>query len=170
MQTTCEKGRYMTKPMSGLATIAMVASLMILSTSRAWAQNEASADGVRAASKAFYAALAVLDDGTAMAKVWGQKPYVTFVGPRSKSIIVGWDAQKQYWSENNQRIADRNVSIAEPRIHVNGNLAWEMGIEIGNVKLKNGTGSNSDNIVTNVYERIDGQWLMVSHHAQPKPQ
>jgi hypothetical protein len=23
---------------------------------------------------------------------------------------------------------------------------------------------------TNVYERIDGRWLMVSHHTQPKPQ
>lgn len=144
---------------------------MVLGTFQALAQKEAGADGVKAASKAFYAALAVLDDGTAMSKVWGpKKPYVTFVGPRSKAIIVGWDAQKKYWVENNKAFEERKVSVAEPHIHVNGNLAWEMGVETGNVKLKNGTASKVDNFVTNVYERIDGRWLMVSHHAQPRPQ
>jgi ketosteroid isomerase-like protein len=170
MQKTTEKGHYMTTRISKLATIILLAGLMLLVTSQSWAQSEGSADGVRAASKAFYAALAVLDDGTAMAKVWAQKPYVTFVGPRSKSIIVGWEAQKQYWRENNQAFDERNASLAEQRIHVNGNLAWEMGVETGNVKRKNGTASKVDNLVTNVYERIDGRWLMVSHHAQPKPQ
>jgi len=24
--------------------------------------------------------------------------------------------------------------------------------------------------VTNVYEKLDGRWLIVSHHVQPKPQ
>jgi hypothetical protein len=46
----------------------------------------------------------------------------------------------------------------------------EIGVETGNVKRKNGTTSKVDNLVTNVYERIDGRGLMVSHHAQPKPQ
>jgi hypothetical protein len=27
-----------------------------------------------------------------------------------------------------------------------------------------------DWIATNVYEKIDGNWLTVSHHVQPKPQ
>ena len=53
--------------------------------------------GVKAASKAFYAALAVLDNGEAMEKVWAHTPYVTYVGPRAKAIIVGWDAQQKYW-------------------------------------------------------------------------
>jgi hypothetical protein len=64
-------------------------------------KSQAGVEGVKAASKAFYAALAVLDDGTAMSKVWAQRPYVTFVGPRSKAMIVGWEAQKKYWLENN---------------------------------------------------------------------
>jgi hypothetical protein len=46
------------------------------------------------ASRAFYSALPVLDDGSAMEKVWANTPYVTYVGPMSDSIIVGWDAQK----------------------------------------------------------------------------
>jgi len=132
-------------------------------------KSQAGVEGVKAASKAFYAALAVLDDGTAMSKVWAQKPYVTFVGPRSKAMIVGWEAQKKYWLENNKAFAERKVSITEPQIHVNGNLAWEMGIERGNVKTQNGTALEVANFVTGVYERIDGRWLRVSHHAQPIP-
>jgi hypothetical protein len=66
-----------------------------LAASHAIAQPAVDLEGVQAASKAFYAALAVLDNGEAMEKVWAHTPYVTLVGPRSKSILVGWDAQKQ---------------------------------------------------------------------------
>ena len=61
------------------------------------AQQAADVDGVKAASKEFYAALAVLDNGEAMEKVLAHTPYVTYVGPRAKAIIVGWDAQQKYW-------------------------------------------------------------------------
>jgi ketosteroid isomerase-like protein len=134
-------------------------------------QTEADNEGVKAASKAFYTALAVIDNGEAMEKVWAQTPYVTFVGPRSKSIIRGWDAQKKYWAETNKAFASRNVSLSESYIHVNGNLAWEMGEEVGESKMKDGTVGKTNWIVTNVYEKqADGRWLMVSHHVQPKPQ
>jgi hypothetical protein len=46
-------------------------------------------DGVKSASKAFYTALAALDGGAVMEKVWAHTPYVTYVGPCSKTIIVG---------------------------------------------------------------------------------
>jgi hypothetical protein len=83
--------------------------LIALSASSAVAQQPAAdIDGVKAASKAFYATLSVLDDGTAMGTVWANAPYVTYVGPRSQSIIVGWDAQKKYWDGFN------NLSRKEP--------------------------------------------------------
>ena len=134
------------------------------------AQQASDVDGAKAASKAFYAALAVIDNGEAMEKVWAQTPYVTYVGPRAKSIIVGWDAQKKYWEETNKLFSERNVALSDQRIHVNGNLAWEMGQETGPMKLTNGNEGKADYIVTNVYEKLDGRWLMVSHHVQPKPQ
>ena len=132
--------------------------------------QQADMEGVKAASKAFYAALAVLDDGAAMGKVWAQTPYVTYVGPRAKSIMVGWDAQKKQWMDNNKLTSQRNVSLSDQRIHVNGNLAWEMGQESGTVKFKDGKEVKVDYIVTNVYEKLGDRWLMVSHHVQPKPQ
>jgi ketosteroid isomerase-like protein len=123
----------------------------------------------QAASKAFYAALAVLDNGESMEKVWAHTPYVTYVGPHAKAIIVGWDAQKKYWADTNKLFAQRNVSLSDQQIHVNGNLAWEMGQESGDPKMKDGTDNKADYFVTNVYEKIDRRWLMVSHHVQPKP-
>jgi hypothetical protein len=44
--------------------------------------------------------------------------------------------------------------------HVNGNLAWEIGVETGQAQMKDGTTRKVDWIVTNVYEKLDGQWLM----------
>jgi ketosteroid isomerase-like protein len=165
-----KRGDFMTKSTSKAARILIAGLVLCFGICQAFSQKEAGAEGVRAASKAFYAALAVLDDGTAMSKVWAHRPYVTFVGPRSKAMIVGWDAQKKYWVENNKNFELRKASIKDAQVHVNGNLAWEMGVETGDAKLKNANPTKVNNFVTGVYERIDGRWLKVSHHAQPIPQ
>lgn len=143
---------------------------MLFAANPVMAQKDRGDEGVKAASRAFYEALGVLDDGTAMSKVWAQRPYVTFIGPRSKEVTVGWDSLKKYWMQNNKMFAERKVTLSESYIHVSGNLAWEMGVETGNVRLENGKPGNANNFVTAVYERIDGRWLKVSHHAQPRPQ
>ena len=165
----------MNKSISGVArslsAVTMIVGLMLFGTSEGWTQQKASdVEGVKAASKAFYAALGVLDNGAAMEKVWAHTDYVTNVGPRSKSILVGWDGQKKYWEEANKPFSQRNASLSEQRIQVNGNLAWETGIETGDLKRKDGTSAKIDYIATNVYEKIGGRWLMVSHHASAKPQ
>lgn len=143
---------------------------LALLSDNALGQQAADVDGVKAASKAFYTALAALDGGAAMEKVWAHTPYVTYVGPRSKTIIVGWDAQKKYWVDTDKLFSTRNVTLSNQHIHVNGNLAWEMGEESGTPKMKDGTDQKVDYIVTNIYEKSDGRWLIVSHHVQPKPQ
>jgi ketosteroid isomerase-like protein len=138
--------------------------------SDAVAQSAADVEGVKASSRDFYAALAALDNGEAMEKVWAHTPYVTYVGPRHKSVLVGWDAQKKYWVDANNLFTQRNVTLSDQHIHVNGNLAWEMGQETGEQKMKDGSSPKLDYLVTNVYEKIDGRWFIVSHHVQPKPQ
>jgi ketosteroid isomerase-like protein len=156
------------KPMYRRAMLVVVA-LSVMPTGQVIAQN-ADMEGVKAVSKAFYTALPVLDDGTVMESIWAKKPYVTYVGPRSTSIIVGWDAQKKYWESFNKGFSERSVSIVDSHIHVVGDLAWEIGFEAGQAKMSDGSARKVDWIVTNVYEKIDGHWLMVSHHVQPKPQ
>ena len=105
-----------------------------------------------------------------MGQAWARAPYVTYVGPLSKAIIVGWDAQREYWNDFNKRFSQRTASMVDDHIHVNGNLAWQIGVEAGQVRLKDGTTRTVDWIATNVFEKLDGRWLMVSHHAQPRPQ
>jgi ketosteroid isomerase-like protein len=152
-------------------TLMPIAALVALCSNGALAQLAGDLEGVKAASKAFFSALEVLDDGAAMEEVWANTPYVTFVGPRSKAIIVGWEAQKEYWIDNNKRFSTRQTLLLDQHIHVNGNLAWEMGLETGENTMKDGRTTKSDFLVTNVYEKQpNGRWLIVSHHAQPKPQ
>ncbi len=144
--------------------------LIALSSSDVLAQQSADIEGVNAASKAFYDAVAIVDDGSAMEKVWAHTPYITYIGPRSTSIIAGWESQKKYWVEFNKVFEHRTVAIVDARIHAVGNLAWEIGAEVGQAQMKDGTTRKVDWLVTNIYEKVDGRWLMVSHHVQPKPQ
>lgn len=150
--------------------LSLMPVLIALFTSNALAQPPDEIQGVKAASKAFYDAIAIVDDGKAMERVWANTPYVTYVGPRSTSIIVGWEAQKIYWAEFNKAFAQRSVTVAGAHIHAVGNLAWEIGTEVGQAQMRDGTTRKVDWLVTNIYEKIDGRWLMVSHHVQPKPQ
>jgi ketosteroid isomerase-like protein len=60
--------------------------------------------------------------------------------------------------------------LVDAHIRVNGNLAWEIGVETGRAHMKDGTTRKVDWIVTNVYEKLGDRWLMVSHHVQPRPQ
>jgi len=153
-----------------LSLCAITALGLVVLSGNAIAHQAADKDGVEAASKAFYAALTVSDNGEAMEKVWAHTPYVTMVGPRSKSIMVGWDALGKHWVGTKKRFSQINVTLSDQHVHVNGNLAWEMGQESGTLKFMDGRDGKVDFLVTNVYERIDGRWLMVSHHVQPKPQ
>ena len=142
---------------------------LALLSGNAIAQQAADMEGVKAASKAFYVALAAVDGGAAMEKVWARTPYVTYVGPRNKSVLIGWDAVRKYFEETDKLFSQRTVSLGDQHIHANGNLAWELGQETGSTKMKDGKEGKADYIATNVYEKIDGRWLMVSHHVQPKP-
>ena len=134
-------------------TLPLFALLLTFSADGALAQQTADIDGVKAASKAFYDAVVVVDDGTAMEKVWAQTPYVTYVGPRSTAVIVGWEAQKKYWAEFNKPFSQRSVALVDAHVRVVGNLAWEIGTESGLAQMKDGSTRKVDWIVTNVYEK-----------------
>ena len=127
-------------------------------------------DGVKAASAGFYGALMEKRRGEAMASVWAHTPYVTYVGPSSKTITVGWEAVAKYWQNTEAVFSGIDVTLSDQLVHVNGELAWEMGQESGTITFADGRQGKIDYLVTNVYEKLDGRWLMVSHHVQPKPQ
>jgi ketosteroid isomerase-like protein len=140
----------------------------------AWgsAANAQDADigAITAANQAFYAALSARDP-KAMEAVWANKPYVTNIGPRSKTILVGYaDAVSKYWPATFEFFSQMSVSSTTAQIQADGKLAWVVGTE--NVVLQPKSGGDPlkfDTFVTNVFEKDGDRWLMISHHAQVIP-
>jgi ketosteroid isomerase-like protein len=59
------------------------------------------------------------------------------------------------------------IALAESHVHTNGKAAWTVGIEKVQLLRKNGDTLKFDAFVTNVFEKRDGRWLIVSHQATP---
>ena len=121
---------------------------------------------VNAASEIFIAAIAARDIH-AMDKVWAHEPYATFIGPLSATVVVGWDGVRKAWEMRFGQFDRVTISLTESHVHINGNVAWAVGMEKVQLLRKDGKTISFDAFVTNVFENQDGRWLMVSHHATP---
>ena len=134
------------------------------------AQPNADVAAVTAANNAFYSAISTLDPA-AMEKVWSQEPYVASIGPRSKTIAVGSVAvQESYKNDVMAMLAQLTARPVDAEVHVNANVAWVIGKETSEGKMKDGSAFGGMNFVTSIFEKKDGRWLMVSHHAHRVPQ
>ena len=130
------------------------------------AQQTPDVERVNAASQVFLAAIAARDI-RAMDKVWAHEPYVTFMGPLSTTIVVGWDGVRKAWEMRFSQFDRVTISLVESHVHANARIAWTVGIEKVELLRKNGDTLNFDAFVTNVFENRDGRWLMVFHQATP---
>lgn len=157
----------------GILAVTLV-SLLILGVAMApnnalgqqTAQRTSDVEQVNAASQVFIAAIAARDI-RAMEKVWAHESYVTFMGPLSTSIVVGWDGVRKAWEMRFNQFDRVTIALAESHVHANGPVAWAVGIEKVQLLRKTGDTLSFDAFVTNVFEKQDGRWLMVSHQATP---
>jgi ketosteroid isomerase-like protein len=153
----------------------LIAVLLGLCMGNAYAQSASDVADVSAANTAFYTAFSALD-AAAMEKVWAHESYVTSIGPRSKVVLTGWvavlDSSKNFMTAllKTVDVAHRSVIPVDTQTHINGTVAWIVGQESVSNRLKDGTEVTGTNFVTNIFEKRDGHWLMVSHHAQTLPQ
>ena len=160
--------------MNRLSIIAVTTASLILGVSLAVssavgqqnAQQTSDVEGVNAASQVFIAAISARDIH-AMEKVWAHEPYVTFIGPLSTTVVVGWDGVRQAWEMRFSQFDRVTISLAESHVHTNGKVAWAVGIEKVQLLRKNGDTLAFDAFVTNVFEKQDDRWLLVSHQATP---
>jgi ketosteroid isomerase-like protein len=136
------------------------------------AMNPASAQGatdgerIKAASQSFVAAVTGRDIN-AIDKVWAHESYSSFIGPLSTTVVVGWDGVRKAWQMRFSQFDRVAISTDEPHVHVNGKVAWAVGMEKIELLRKDGDTIRFDAFVTNVFENKDGQWLVVSHQATP---
>jgi ketosteroid isomerase-like protein len=121
---------------------------------------------IEAASQDFIAAISARDIQT-IDKLWAHDSYVTFIGPLSTTIVVGWEGVRRAWEMRFGQFDRVTISLAESRVHTNGKVAWAVGIEKVQLLRKNGDTLSFDAFVTNVFEKHDSRWLIVSHQATP---
>ena len=151
-------------------TTAATAGLVLFAT-MATAQSPADIDAVKAANTAFYAALSTRDSKI-MDPLWANKPYVVNIGPRSKSMSVGYADAVTKWSAGLPELfAELKVEMTSTaQVQTDGKLAWVVGTEKAVGKNKAGEPIAFETFATNIFEKDGAKRLMVSHHAgiQPK--
>ena len=129
----------------------------------------AAEDEVRRASKQFYSALNRMGNGDAgpMAGGWSHGPEVTALHPIDGREI-GWDAVKASFVQLARVATDGNFELKDQLIRVEGDVAYELGVEQGEFKL-GGRPVALKHRVTNIYRREGGGWRMIHHHADTSP-
>ena len=114
-------------------TIIIVAMIFVLSAvSFAAAADKKPKDEVRKASVQFYAALNSMINGNAgpLADIWSHSATVTTMHPIGGREI-GWEAVKTSFEQVAKLASDGKAVLKDQLIRVNGNMAYEMGIESG---------------------------------------
>ena len=128
------------------------------------------AEAVRAAALAFYAALNARDI-RAMEAVWSRDADPVLIAPASRSPVVGWEAVRRSFEEAWRRFEAFSVTVSEPmRVRVGREGALVVAVTPVRTKLRGGGGAVGYTALgTTVFERRDGRWLVVHHHASQVP-
>ena len=127
-------------------------------------------DGVKAASKAFYAAYRC----STMERPWRKCGGIRTTSRMSvrapnRSLWAGKHKRNTGWTRTSYfRREKPRCQTSTSMLPATWHGRWVRSP--GDTKMKDGAAAKIDYIVTNVYEKLDGRWLIVSHHVQPKPQ
>jgi ketosteroid isomerase-like protein len=148
---------------------ALLASAMMVFAANAYA---ADTDDVKAAITAYHAALESLD-AAKMAALWAQDDTAMLINPFDQAISVGWAAVKKDWEVGLANFTKLKVEQKDgPYVQVKGDVARAIGIASASQTLKDGGKVIADVPVfeTDVFEKRDGKWLLISHVALLVPQ
>ena len=119
---------------------------------------------VTAANRAFYQAFETLDIKE-MEKVWLRVSYIKCVHP-GWPLLCGWGPIMASWERIFDNTFGMRFTLTDVRVEVSGSLAWVVLIEDLESRGYDGT-SRSQILTTNLFEKRDGQWFIVHHHASP---
>ena len=123
---------------------------------------------VAEANERFYAALESSDLG-AMEEAWLHADWVKCVHP-GWELIIGWDAICETWRRIFANSGGMRVSTKDVRIQISGAFAFVTCTENLAIFLDSSSAPvTASTIATNLFQRIDGAWLLVHHHASPTP-
>ena len=126
-------------------------------------------DEVRKASTQFYAGLNRMANGhaNALADIWSHTAAVTALHPIG-GRQVGWEAVRASFDQVAQLASDGTVDLKDQLLRVVGDMAYEVGVEHGRLKL-GGHQVAIAHRVTNIYQREAGVWKIIHHHTDTAP-
>jgi ketosteroid isomerase-like protein len=119
---------------------------------------------VLAANAAFYRAFETLEINE-MERVWLRSSHIKCIHP-GWPLLCGWGPIMASWERIFTNTFAMRFTLTDVRIEVSGALAWVVLIE--NLESQGYDGSSRAEILTtNLFEKRDGQWFIVHHHASP---
>lgn len=118
---------------------------------------------VRRANDRFYHAFESLDIEQ-MAMLWVKTEHARCVHP-GWEMLEGWTVIEQSWAAIFANTDFMHFVITEVAVHLYDNVAWVTCVE--NLSDASETMQMSRILATNIYERHDGEWRIVHHHASP---
>ena len=100
-----------------------------------------------------------------MDKVWHHDEKVKCIHP-GWDLISGWEKIRESWANiflNSEAI---KFSLTDIHVSSSSNMGWVTCIE-NFTSLSSGNPVFAQIQATNIFEKIEGKWLMVNHHASP---
>ena len=134
------------------------------------AQQKSEVENVKATLDEFHTAQSMLDSRK-MEELWAHDANVMYIGPRDKTITVGWDAVKKKWDATLNFWTELKVTTNDaPHLRVNGSIAWADSIANVVGTPKNGPPVNGPTFKSIVLEKRGDHWLIVSDSTFRMPQ
>lgn len=153
-----------------ITTLSLLALVIFLLTDGSGhAQQQSEADKVKGTLDAFHAALSALDIHK-MEELWAHDPDVMYIGPRDKTITVGWDAVEKKWEATFGFWTDLKVTTQDgPHLQVHGGIAWADIIANVVGKPKTGAPVNGPTFESFVLVKRGDRWLLASDSTSRVP-
>ena len=114
----------------------------------------------------FYRALGTRDLEL-MKTIWVLEERAGCVHP-GWTILRGWENIYQSWENIFDPEDQVDINLSEVKISINNNMAWLTCVQ-EMVYIKREPSMFNLSQSTNIFEKRDGKWLMVVHHASPIP-
>ncbi len=118
---------------------------------------------VEEANRSFYEAFRDRDIDR-MSRLWAKSPHTRCVHP-GWELVVGWTDIRQSWSEIFRTINAAEFELEDVHVEVAGRTAWANLIAYVRIETDEGESFHATMVTTNIFERVDGQWLLVLHHS-----
>jgi len=110
----------------------------------------------------FYRAFESLDIQR-MAAGWARGDYVKCVHP-GWSMLSGWEAVRASWEMIFSNTKEIRFTLTDIRVQIRGPLAWVVLTENLLSQVQQDVTATTL-LSTNIYEKTNGRWQMVHHHA-----